>query len=123
MKKTILTIFLCVAAALVFTACGGPAANNGAVNYSNTNTNKAATNTAPIASGDTAAAEADIRKVLDATQTALSKNDADAMEKIYAENYMTVNQDGSVQNRAERLNALRSGAVKYDSFAISDVNI
>ena len=26
-----------------------------------------------------------------------SKNDADAMDKIYADNYMTVNQDGSLQ--------------------------
>jgi len=123
MKEIILTITICATAALIFTACGGPAANNGGTNTANSGTNKSTANNSSAPAGDAAGAEAEIRKILDTTQAALSKNDADAMEKIYSDNYMTVNQDGSVQNRAERLAALRSGAVKYDAFAFSDINI
>jgi len=60
---------------------------------------------------------------MDVAQTALAKNDADAMEKIYADNYMLVNLDGSVQTKAERLAALRSGDTKYTSFNYSEPNI
>ena len=45
------------------------------------------------------------------------------MEKIYADNYMLVNIDGSVQTKAERLAALRSGDTKYSAFAYSEPNI
>ena len=60
---------------------------------------------------------------MDAGQAALSKNDADAMDKIYADNYTLVNTDGSVQTRAERLASLRSGEAKYTSFNYSEPNI
>jgi len=123
MKEIILTVAIFAVSALTLTSCGGPTANNATANNTTSNANKAAANTSAAPAGDAASAEADVRKVIDTTQTALSKNDADAMDKIYAENYMTVNQDGSVQNRAERLAALRSGAVKYDAFAFSDINI
>ena len=120
MKRLILTLFATTITTVLLSACGAPAGNNTATNNANKPANANAT-TAPAA--DTAAAEAEIKKVIDATQSALSKNDADAMDKIYADNYMTVNQDGSVQTRAERLAALRSGQVKYESFGFSDVNV
>src|SRR6478672_10320639 len=123
MKIPILIATTLCAAALILASCGEPAANNTASNNSNKGVNSAAANAAGAPAGDKASAEAEVRKIIDATQTALGKNDADAMEKIYSDNYMTVNQDGSVQNRAERLAALRSGDVKYDSFAFSDINI
>ena len=124
MKHILMTLMIS-AAALIFTGCGESAANNTGSNNSNRLASSAATNANTVAApaGDKAAAESEVRKIIDATQAALAKNDADAMEKIYSDNYMTVNQDGSVQNRAERLAALRSGDVKYDSFAFSDINI
>src|SRR4051812_39619075 len=60
---------------------------------------------------------------MDDAATALSKNDADAMDKIYNDNYMLVNIDGSVQTKAERLAALRSGAAKYTAFSYSEPNV
>ena len=96
--------------------CGAPpAANNANANARPANT--ANTNTA----SDAATAEAEIKKLMDTTQAALAKNDADAMDKVYGDSYMLVNVDGSVHNKAERLAALRSGEVKYTSFAYNDV--
>jgi hypothetical protein len=117
MKNLAVSIAL-TATALFAISCGGQEAGNNANKPSNT-ANAANANIA----GNTAAAEAEVRKIIDTTQAALSKNDAEAMDKIYADNYMTVNIDGSVQTRAERMASLRSGDTKYDSFAFSDTNI
>jgi uncharacterized protein (TIGR02246 family) len=105
-------------AALMFTACGAPPANNA----TNKPANTANTNTASTAPVDTKADEAAIKKLMDDASAALNKNDADAMAKIYADNYMLVNLDGSVQTKAERLASLKSGDVKYTSFAYSEPN-
>jgi uncharacterized protein (TIGR02246 family) len=119
MKKSVLILF----AALLLGACGAPAGNNTAANNStNTNTNKAAANTA-TAPVNTAAVEAEVKKLMDTGAAALAKNDADAMDKIYNDNYMLVNIDGSVQTKAERLASLRSGAAKYTEFSYSEPNI
>lgn len=120
MKKLILSTVLFLAG-MVFTACEPAASNSG--NATANAANKPASNSATAPAGDTAAAEAEVKKLIDATQAALSKNDADAMEKIYGDNYMTVNIDGSVQNKKERLEAIRTGGVKYDAFAFSDQTI
>ena len=123
MSKLFVMILIAMSAALLTASCGAPAANNTA---GNGNTNKpanAANTTTAAPAGDTAAAEAEVKKLMDAAQTALAKNDADAMERIYADNYMLVNLDGSVQTKAERLAALRSGDTKYSSFNYSEPNI
>ena len=121
MNRLFLTMVCAVAAAFVLAACGAPAANNAPAN--NANANKAAGNTAAAPAADKAAAEAEVKKLMDTAQAALAKNDADAMDKIYADNYMLVNTDGSVQTRAERLASLRSGDAKYESFSYSEPNI
>ena len=118
MKKSGLILF----AALLLGACGAPAGNNTPANNS-TNTNKAAANATTASAADTAAAETAVKKLMDDAAAALAKNDADAMDKIYNDNYMLVNIDGSVQTKAERLAALRSGAAKYTAFSYSEPNI
>jgi ketosteroid isomerase-like protein len=75
---------------------------------------------APAASAN---AEADIKKMLNDISIALSKNDADAMDKIYAADYSIINQDGSMQTRAERLASIKSGDIKYSSISFSDINV
>ena len=121
MKKSVFILF----AALLLGACGAPAGNNTpATNSTNsTNTNKAAANTATASAADMAAAETAVKKLMDDAAAALAKNDADAMDKIYNDNYMLVNIDGSVQTKAERLASLRSGAAKYTAFSYSEPNI
>jgi ketosteroid isomerase-like protein len=114
---------LVTAGAILLLGCGTqPAVNNAAANANARSSSTNANSTMP-SSADTASAEAEIRKLMDAGQAALSKNDADAMDKIYADNYTLVNTDGSVQSRAERLASLRSGEAKYTSFSYSEPSI
>ena len=117
MKRIFFTLMTLIVASF-FMACEGPAANNATANKPAN-----AANTAVAPAADKAAAEAEIKKLIDTTTAALNKNDADAMEKVYADNYMIVNLDGSVQNKAERLATLRSGDAKYTAFSYSDANI
>src|SRR5215203_4310584 len=80
----------------------------------------AATSSAPATSAN---AEADVKKMLKDVEVALSKNDADALDKIYAPDYTLTNQDGVMQTRAERLAGIKSGDLKYESFAYSDITV
>ncbi len=120
MKKQFLVITILIAASFIFVSCNG-AANSNATTYNKANANiaNASTNTA----NNSANNEADIRKMTADAATALNKNDAAALEKIYADDYTLINIDGSMQTRAERLASIKSGDLKYESFAYSDVNV
>lgn len=98
-------------------SCGGPAANDtntAAINV-NTNTN---TNTA----ADSSAARADVERLVDDLAAALVKGDAEAVDRIYADEYLIVNPDGTVQTKAERIAAIRSGEVKFESLVFDELN-
>jgi ketosteroid isomerase-like protein len=118
MKKISLMLMAAVIASF-FIACGDSGANM-AGKPANSAANNANMASAPA---DPKVAEAEVRKVMEAVKDGLSRNDADAMDKVYADNYMIVNADGSVMTKAERLDALRKGDLKYTSFAYSDENI
>lgn len=117
MRKFLLPAAM-VAAAALLSACGpttGDTANKPA---------SSANNAAPAAKpADAAAIETEIKKLVNDTAAALSKNDVAALEKMYADNYMLVNLDGSVQNKAERLASFKSGETKFDSFTYDEVNV
>jgi uncharacterized protein (TIGR02246 family) len=115
--KQILAVAVIAFGGLVLMSCGDAVVTpkNTAAAPSN-----AATTTAPASSAN---AEADIKKMIKDTETALAKNDADALDKIYAPDYSLVNTDGSEQTRAERLASIKSGETKYESFSYSDIKI
>ena len=48
---------------------------------------------------------------------------ADALDKLYGDNYMLVDLDGSVKTKAERLAELRSGSVKFESVSADEINV
>lgn len=121
MRKIFLVFSMLIVASLLLVSCGEPGAGN--AGNKPANAANSANNATAAAPANAAAAEAEIKKLMDTAQTALAKNDADAMDKIYGDNYMLVNLDGSVQTRAERLAALRSGDAKYTAFSYSDANI
>ena len=98
-------------------ACS-PAANNS--NYSNSPAN-GANNSATAPAANSAAIEAEIKKLLNDTAGYLAKNDVAALDKMYADNYMLVNPDGAVQSKADRLASFKSGDTKFDSFAYDEV--
>lgn len=115
MRKLFLGLSMLIAASFL-TACD-PAANS---NMANKPAN-AANNAAPAA--NSAAVESEIKKLVNETAAALAKNDAAALEKLYSDNYMLVNLDGSVQNKSERLASIKSGDTKFDSFAYDEINV
>lgn len=123
--KTLLLATTALCAALIFTACAPPA-NNGGANSTNNNSNKpansAAANTAAPAA-DTAAVAADIKKLVSDYAASTAKNDADAYDKITTDNFMFVGNDGSIQTKAERVAAMKSGQTKYDVLTYDDVSV
>ena len=117
MKKNFLVLMALAISTVLMAACGDQGGGNTANKPAN------AANNANAAAPNNAAVEAEVKKLMDMAAAALAKNDADAMEKIYNDNYMLVNIDGSVQTKAERLASLRSGDAKYTAFSYSDVNV
>ena len=117
MKKNFIVLMALAISTVLMAACGDQGGGNTANKPAN------AANNANAAAPNNAAVEAEVKKLMDMAAAALAKNDADAMEKIYNDNYMLVNIDGSVQTKAERLASLRSGDAKYTAFSYSDVNI
>lgn len=118
MKRTFFTL-MTLALASFLIACGDtPAGNTGSKP-----TNAAAANSNPAPPADPKAAEAEVRKVMEALKAGLSANNADAMDKIYADNYTFIGNDGMMMTKAERLAALRSGELKYASIAYTEEKI
>ena len=95
-----------------------PAANT---NSANKPANAANNSAQPAA--NSAAIETELKKLVTDTAAALAKNDVATLEKLYADNYMLVNLDGSVQNKTERLGSMRSGDTKFDSFSYDEVSV
>ena len=118
MKKIFFTSMLFIMAAFSM-ACDPGAGNNTANKPANAPANNA--NAAPAV--NTAAIEADIKKMIGEVYAALSKNDADALDKFYGDNYTLVDLDGSVKTKAERLAELRSGAVKFESISADEISV
>ena len=102
-----------------FTACNDSGANT-ASKPANAASNA---NSAAAAPADPKAAEAEVRKVMEAIKAGLSANDANAMDKVYSDNYTFIGNDGMTMTKAERLAALRSGELKYTSFAYTEEKI
>ena len=117
MKRIILALIVLIIGVFLI-ACGDQGAGNKAAN---TPANSANSNSAPVANA--AAIETEIKKMMTDAAASLAKNDADAMAKIYADNYMLVNIDGSVQTKAERIAALKSGDAKYESFTYDEISV
>ena len=110
-----------IAASFIFTSCGAPAGNNAAGNNANKPAN--ASNTAAAPAADKAAVEAEVKKTLDEFAAALNKNDAAAVEKFYTDEYTLVDQDGGLQTKASRLEAIKSGKIKFEGMTFADLKI
>ena len=116
--KRLMMMALLLAASIMFASCE-PAANT-----TNKPANAPANNAAATApAANTAAVEADIKKMVADVYTALAKNDADALDRFYADNYVLVDLDGSVKTKAARLAELRSGDVKFESLTADEISV
>jgi len=68
-------------------------------------------------------AEQAIQQRLNELNTALGSNDTVALDRIYADDYTLVNMSGAVTTKAQRLAAIKSGELKYESVSVDEVNI
>lgn len=118
MRKMILFLTVLIAASFLLISCE-PAANTNTANKPANAANNAAA-TAPV---NAAAIEADIKKMITDVYAALAKNDADALDKFYGDNYTLVDLDGSVKTKAERFAELRSGDVKFASISADEISV
>jgi len=70
-----------------------------------------------------AADEQAVRQVEDQITAALAHNDADALSKLWAPEYMFINPAGIVIAGPQRLAMLRSGELKVDTYTRDDESI
>ncbi|HXG67491.1 MAG TPA: nuclear transport factor 2 family protein, partial [Blastocatellia bacterium] len=64
-----------------------------------------------------------VRQLLNELYAALGRNDAAALDRIYADDYTLVNESGELTTKAPRLAAIKSGELKYESVGFDDANV
>ena len=138
-----------IVASFILTSCNNPATNGNITTNSNsiTNGNIATSNNANANSNinansnvssntsvnsntnansnttSSANTESDVRKLLGELEAALSKNDAAALDKIYSDDYTIITTAGEVQTKAQRLDSIKSGDLKFETIKFEDVKI
>lgn len=117
MKKLIFMTMTLIAASFLLISCGAPAANNAG------NAGNKAANTATAPAADKAAVEGEIKKMMDDFAAGLNKGDVAVIEKMYSDDYTLVDQDGVMQTKASRLEAIKSGKIKWEGLKFSDLKI
>ncbi|MBK8466662.1 MAG: nuclear transport factor 2 family protein [Chloracidobacterium sp.] len=117
MKKIFLMSMMLVVAAF-FTACGGSGANTASNKPANATSNAAA---APAP--DKATVEAEVRKALDEFNAALNGSNTAALEKMYSDEYTLIDQNGAMQTKVSRIEAVKSGKLKWEGLKFNDLKI
>ena len=119
--KYVFVAMLVLTTASFFIACNDQAATNIANMPTNTAApaNVANSNNPP----NSAAIEADIKKLIADYAASTEKNDVAAYDKVTTDNFMFVGNDGTVQTKAERIATMRSGETKYELLRYDDVNV
>lgn len=64
-----------------------------------------------------------VRQVLNGVAAALTRNDAAALDRVYADSYTLVNESGELTTKAPRLAAIKSGELKYESVGFDEVDV
>jgi ketosteroid isomerase-like protein len=54
---------------------------------------------------------------------ALNKGDVGELDKFYSDDYTLVDQDGAIQTKASRMEAIKSGKVKWEGLKFDDLKI
>lgn len=67
--------------------------------------------------------EQSVRRFIEEYATALSANDAAALDRMMAPDYSFVNQAGVIQNKAIRLAPLRAGELKYERVSYDQLQV
>jgi ketosteroid isomerase-like protein len=70
-----------------------------------------------------AGGEQAVRQAISDLTIALQNNDLAALDRIYADDYTFVGDTGTIMSKSERLGALRSGDLKYQSLSTEILKI
>jgi len=76
----------------------------------------------PLAWGQSGA-EQQIKALVDQVNAANMKRDASFLEKVLADDYTGIRGDGSVLTKAQEVEKLKSGAIKYEMIDTKDLKI
>lgn len=118
MRRIFLSATMLISASFLLVSCGDQGAGNAGNKPAN-----AANNATATAPANTAAIEADLKKMTTDMAASLVKNDIAAMEKIYADNYMFIGPEGVVATRAQRVEAMKTGDTKYETITYDDISV
>jgi len=77
----------------------------------------------PLAWSQGGNAEQQIKTLIDQVYAAMLKEDSNALEKLYADDYTGVRGDGSVLTKAQEIEKYKSGAIKYETNDVQDLKI
>jgi len=64
-----------------------------------------------------------VRQTINELAVALTNNDTDALDRIYGADYAVTNENGEMTTKAERLAAIKSGDLKFESVSFTDVKV
>jgi ketosteroid isomerase-like protein len=71
----------------------------------------------------TSSVEQAVQQRLNELNTALESGDTAALDRIYADDYTRVGPSGTITTKAQRLAAIKSGELKYESVSYDETNI
>jgi uncharacterized protein (TIGR02246 family) len=77
----------------------------------------------PLAWSQGGNAEQHIKKLNDQVNAANVKGDTSFLEKVLADDYTAIRGDGSVLTKAEEIEKMKSGAIKYQKVDLQDVKV
>ena len=64
-----------------------------------------------------------VRQLVDEVAAAVGRNDTAALDRIYADSFTFVSDSGALLTKAQRLAAMKSGELKYESVTFDEVNV
>jgi ketosteroid isomerase-like protein len=67
--------------------------------------------------------EENVRKLIGDLATALMKGDADALDRIYSDEYILITATGQVTTKPERMVMIRSGDLKFEKVDFEEVSV
>ena len=68
-------------------------------------------------------AQEEIKKVEQERNQAVLRSDTAALDRMTSNDYTIINQQGELRTKAQILDGVKSGAIKFDSRELSDLNV
>jgi hypothetical protein len=77
----------------------------------------------PLAWSQGGNAEQQIKKVADEVNAAMLKADTNSLDKLLADDYTAIHSDGKLYTKAQEIEYVKSGVLKYETVDVKDMKI